>query len=54
MTDADLLAKKLAGIEPCVQELRTLARPAEIVPDVREEHDMRDIGEPPAFPAAAK
>jgi len=24
VTDADLLAKKLAGIETCVQELRTL------------------------------
>lgn len=36
MTDADLLAKKLAGVETCVQELRTLARPAAIVSDVRE------------------
>jgi hypothetical protein len=36
VTDADLLAKKFAAIEICVQELRTLARPAEIVPDVRE------------------
>jgi uncharacterized protein YutE (UPF0331/DUF86 family) len=36
VTDADLLAKKLAAIETCVQELRTLARPAEIVRDVRE------------------
>ena len=36
MTDADLLAKKLAAIETCVQELRTLARPADIVRDVRE------------------
>ncbi|MET0850014.1 MAG: DUF86 domain-containing protein [Candidatus Rokuibacteriota bacterium] len=36
MTDADLLAQKLAFIETCVQELRTLARPAEILRDVRE------------------
>ena len=36
MTDADLLAKKLAGIETCVQELRTLAHPEDIVRDVRE------------------
>jgi uncharacterized protein YutE (UPF0331/DUF86 family) len=36
VTDADLLAKKLAAIETCVQELRTLARPADIVGDVRE------------------
>ena len=36
MTDADLLAQKLAFIETCVQELRTLARPSEIVRDVRE------------------
>jgi hypothetical protein len=27
VTDADLLAKKLAGIETCVQELRTLVVP---------------------------
>jgi len=31
MTDADLLAKKLAYIETCVRELRELARP-ELVP----------------------
>jgi uncharacterized protein YutE (UPF0331/DUF86 family) len=36
VTDADLLAQKLAFIETCVQELRTLARPSEIVRDVRE------------------
>ena len=36
MTDADLLAQKLAFIETCVQELRTLARPSEILRDVRE------------------
>ena len=36
MTDPDLLAQKLALIETCVQELRTLARPAEILRDVRE------------------
>jgi uncharacterized protein YutE (UPF0331/DUF86 family) len=36
LTDPDLLAQKLAVIETCVQELHTLARPAEIVRDVRE------------------
>lgn len=37
MTDADLVAKKLALIETYVSELRSLARPAEIERDVREE-----------------
>lgn len=37
MTDRDLVAKKLALIETCVQELRSLARPEEIRRDVREE-----------------
>ena len=49
MTDPDLLAKKLAAIETCVQELRTLARPAEIVRDVREARfvlHMREIAIP--------
>lgn len=36
MTDLDLLAGKLAFIETCVQELRTLARPIEMLHDVRE------------------
>lgn len=36
MTDPDLLLQKLAFIETCVQELRTLARPAEMRRDVRE------------------
>jgi uncharacterized protein YutE (UPF0331/DUF86 family) len=36
MTDADLVAKKLALIETYVRELRTLSRPAEIVRDLRE------------------
>jgi uncharacterized protein YutE (UPF0331/DUF86 family) len=36
VTDPDLLAQKLAFIETCVQELRTLARPADITRDVRE------------------
>jgi uncharacterized protein YutE (UPF0331/DUF86 family)/predicted nucleotidyltransferase len=36
VTDADLLAQKLAFIETCVQELRKLARPAKILRDVRE------------------
>jgi uncharacterized protein YutE (UPF0331/DUF86 family) len=37
VTDFELVAKKLALVETCVQELRTLARPEEIRQDVREE-----------------
>ncbi len=37
MTDADLVAKKLAEIETYVRELRTLGRPEAIKTDVREE-----------------
>ncbi|MGA7981092.1 MAG: DUF86 domain-containing protein [Chromatiaceae bacterium] len=37
MTDADLVAKKLAFIETCVRELRELAHPALIERDLREE-----------------
>jgi uncharacterized protein YutE (UPF0331/DUF86 family) len=37
MTDRALVAKKLARIETCVAELRSLARLAEIHTDVREE-----------------
>ena len=37
MTDPDLLEKKLAFIETCVQELRTFARPELIGKDIREE-----------------
>lgn len=37
MTDADLIAKKLAFIETCVAELRSLARPSVIETDLREE-----------------
>lgn len=37
MTDADLIAKKLAMIETCVRELRTLARLELLGRDVREE-----------------
>jgi hypothetical protein len=37
MTDLDLVAKKLALIETCVRELRSLARPEQIRHDVREE-----------------
>lgn len=36
MTDRDLLAKKLAFIETCVQQLKTLARPEVLATDVRE------------------
>ncbi len=37
MTDAELVAKKLAEIETYVRELRALARPAAIGHDVKEE-----------------
>jgi len=37
MTDAELVAKKLAFIETCVQQLRTLARPERIAEDLREQ-----------------
>jgi uncharacterized protein YutE (UPF0331/DUF86 family) len=37
MTDPALIARKLAGIETYVSELRRLARPAELGRDVREE-----------------
>jgi uncharacterized protein YutE (UPF0331/DUF86 family) len=37
VTDRELLEKKLARIETCVQELRTLSRPADIARDRREE-----------------
>lgn len=36
MTDEGLVAKKLAFVETCVQELRTLARPELLDTDVRE------------------
>lgn len=36
MIDTDLVLKKLALIETCVHELRTLGRPAEIRSDIRE------------------
>ena len=34
MTDTDLIAKKLAYIETCVRELRSIARPKEIPTDI--------------------
>lgn len=37
MTDIDLVYKKLAFIEACVNELRTLGRPEEIRTDLREQ-----------------
>lgn len=37
MTDWNLIVKKLAFIETCVRELRSLARPEEIRLDVRQE-----------------
>lgn len=37
MTDPDLIAKKLALIETCVSELRTLSRPAAIPTDKLQE-----------------
>ena len=36
MTDSGLVHKKLARIETCVTELRTLARPEAIATDIRE------------------
>jgi uncharacterized protein YutE (UPF0331/DUF86 family) len=36
MIDTDLVRKKLVLIETCVQELKTLGRPAEIQTDLRE------------------
>ncbi len=37
MTDPELVAKKLALIETCVQQLRSLGRPEAIRADIREE-----------------
>lgn len=37
MTDAELIEKKLAFVETCVRELRTLSQPALIATDLREE-----------------
>lgn len=37
MTDVELIEKKLAFIETCVRELRTLSNPALIATDLREE-----------------
>ncbi len=37
MTDPELIAKKLAQIETCVHELRTLAQPDRLRQDVREQ-----------------
>jgi len=36
MTDAELVAKKLAFIETCVRELRDLCRPERIATDIKE------------------
>jgi len=37
VTDPELIAKRLAFIETCIRELRTLARPERIAEDVREQ-----------------
>jgi uncharacterized protein YutE (UPF0331/DUF86 family) len=37
VTDPELVAKKLAAIETCVEQLRTLARPEALRSDVREQ-----------------
>ncbi len=37
MTDSELVAKKLAFVETCVRQLRTLARPERLAEDVREQ-----------------
>jgi uncharacterized protein YutE (UPF0331/DUF86 family) len=36
VTDPDLIAKKLAFVETCLQQLRTIARPEALASDVRE------------------
>ena len=36
MIDSDLVAKKLALIETCVQQLKTIARPEDLRKDIRE------------------
>ena len=36
MTDQELLEKKLAFIETCLHELRTMAKPAAIETDLKE------------------
>jgi uncharacterized protein YutE (UPF0331/DUF86 family) len=36
MTDAELIAKKLAFVETCVRELETIARPELVTTDLRE------------------
>jgi uncharacterized protein YutE (UPF0331/DUF86 family) len=36
LTDADLILKKLAFIETCLTELRSLARPEQLAADVKE------------------
>lgn len=41
MTDRDLLGKKLATIESSVHELRSLAHPAAIYDDIREERFVK-------------
>lgn len=41
MTDRDLLGKKLATIESSVHELRSVARPAAIYDDIREERFVK-------------
>jgi hypothetical protein len=50
MTDADLIAKKLAFIETCVTQLRTLARLALLATDIREERFVEHRGEQPPGP----
>ena len=37
MTDADLIAKRLAFIETCVAQLRAMAKPELVTTDIREE-----------------
>ncbi len=45
MTDIELIEKKLAFIETCVRELRTLCDPENIERDVREimQHHLDDL-----------
>ena len=55
MTDPGLVAKKLAFIETCVRELRTLARPERIADDLREERFVENhLGDLLEFVAAIR
>jgi hypothetical protein len=55
MTDPELVAKRLAFIETCVRELRTLAHPERIADDLREERFVENhLGDLLEFVAAIR